>query len=168
MLFRSVSLALAVAMAAPAFAADSTAVSSEGGKYFDAEGIPTYNVKEDGTVDWYTYSGFRMYHSECHVCHGPDGLGSSYAPALHDSLQRLDYYKFMEIVASGQQNVAMQGGSQSVMPAFGTNKNVMCYIDDLYVYLRARADDKIGRGRPAKKEPKSEEARKAQDECMSG
>ena len=25
------------------------------------------------------------------------------------------------------------------MPAFGTNLNVMCYIDDLYIYLRARA-----------------------------
>ena len=50
---------------------------SEDGKYFDAQGEPTYHIAADGTVDWYTYSGFRRYHSECHVCHGPDGLGSS-------------------------------------------------------------------------------------------
>ena len=37
------------------------------------------------------------------------------------------------------------------MPAFGTNPNVMCYIDDLYVYLRARANDAIGRVRPEKR-----------------
>ena len=36
----------------------------------------------DGKVDLATYNGYRRYHSSCHVCHGPDALGSSYAPAL--------------------------------------------------------------------------------------
>ena len=48
-----------------------------------------YKITEDGTVDWYTYSGFRRYHADCHVCHGPDGLGSSFGPALVDSLKTL-------------------------------------------------------------------------------
>ncbi len=39
-------------------------------------------VVEDGKVDFGTYNGYRRYHSFCHVCHGPDALGSSYAPAL--------------------------------------------------------------------------------------
>ena len=30
------------------------------------------------------------------------------------------------------------------MPAFGDNANVACYMDDLYVYLRARANDAVG------------------------
>ncbi len=47
------------------------AVKSEDGKYLDKDGNPTYKVIADGTVDWYTYSGYRRYHSECHVCHGP-------------------------------------------------------------------------------------------------
>ncbi|MES9979734.1 MAG: hypothetical protein ABW107_13400, partial [Candidatus Thiodiazotropha sp. 6PLUC5] len=42
---------------------------------------------EDGKVDFGTYNGFRRYHADCHVCHGPAGLGSSYAPALMDSLK---------------------------------------------------------------------------------
>ncbi|MDU6672587.1 MAG: cytochrome C, partial [Bradyrhizobium sp.] len=58
---------------------DATAVKSEDGKYFDKDGNPTYKVTADGSVDWYTYSGYRRYHSECHVCHGPDGMGSTYA-----------------------------------------------------------------------------------------
>ena len=61
---------------------DPAAVKNEGGKYYDKEGNPTFKVQSDGTVDWFTYSGFRRYHSDCHVCHGPDGEGSSYAPAL--------------------------------------------------------------------------------------
>ena len=52
------------------------------------------------------------------------------------------------------------------MPANGENKNVMCYIDAIYVYLRARADDAIGRGRPDKHAPKPPEFSKAEDQCM--
>ena len=64
---------------------DPAAVKNEDGKYYDKEGNPTYKVQTDGTVDWFTYSGFRRYHSDCHVCHGPDGEGSSYGPALSNS-----------------------------------------------------------------------------------
>ena len=52
------------------------------------------------------------------------------------------------------------------MPAFGTNQNVMCYLDDLYIYLRARADGALQRGRPAKTEAKTEAARAAENECL--
>jgi len=37
---------------------DPAAVKNEDGKYFDKDGNPTYKVKSDGTVDWYTYSGY--------------------------------------------------------------------------------------------------------------
>ena len=42
----------------------------------------------------------RRYHSDCHVCHGPDGEGSSYAPALKDSLQTHELWRFRGIVAA--------------------------------------------------------------------
>ncbi|MGA7022804.1 MAG: cytochrome C, partial [Pseudolabrys sp.] len=58
---------------------DPNAVKDEDGKYYDKDGTPTYKIQNDGTTDWYTYSGFRRYHSDCHVCHGPDGEGSAYA-----------------------------------------------------------------------------------------
>lgn len=68
---------------------DPTAVKKEDdGKWLDKEGNPTYKISADGTVDWFTYSGYRRYHSDCHVCHGPDGMGSTYAPALKDSVKR--------------------------------------------------------------------------------
>jgi methanol metabolism-related c-type cytochrome len=136
----------------------------EDGKYTDKNGEPTYNVGADGTVDWYTYSGFRRYHSECHVCHGPDGLGSTYAPALSESVKRLTYDQFGEVIANGRQRVG--GGQESVMPAFGTNRNVMCYLDDIYVYLKARSDDAVGRGRPAKHDNQPQPAKDYETSCM--
>ncbi|RAH99340.1 c-type cytochrome, methanol metabolism-related [Acuticoccus sediminis] len=137
------------------------------GKYFDADGVPTFNIAEDGTVDWYTYSGFRRYHAECHVCHGPDGMGSSYAPALAESVANIDYYTFYEVVVNGKQAVGT-GQANQVMPAFGTNPNVMCYLDDIYVYLRARAQGGLPRGRPAKKEAKPDGFVEAENACMGG
>jgi methanol metabolism-related c-type cytochrome len=144
--------------------ADPTAVKSEDGKYFDKDGNPTFKVAADGTVDWYTYSGYRRYHSECHVCHGPDGMGSSYAPALKDSLKTMSYSDILGVVASGRKNVST--AQEDVMPAFGDNPNVACYMDDLYVYLRARANDAVGRVRPAKHEDKTDAYAKAETSCM--
>ena len=157
---------LMTALTTQAFAegADVKAVREDDGKFFTAEDTPTFNVAEDGTVDWYTFSGFRRYHAECHVCHGPDGEGSSYAPALKDSALRLGYWEFVGVVASGRQVV--DAADNQVMPAFGTNKNVMCYIDDIYAYLLARGTDAIGRGRPAKRADKPEGFVKADQECM--
>ena len=141
-----------------------TAEREEGGRYYTAEDIPTYKVTEDGTVDYPTYNGFRRYHSECHVCHGPDGEGSSYAPALKASAVDMDYYDFIGIVVGGKQDVG--AASNQVMPAFGENLNVTCFMDDIYVYLKARGMDAIPRGRPAKKAPKTEAIREAENACL--
>ena len=160
----------AVVVAAPPYAGAAedniTAVREEDGKYFTADDIPTFNVAEDGTVDWYTFSGFRRYNAECHVCHGPDGEGSTYAPALKKSALTMDYYDFIDVVVNGREKVG--AAQQSVMPAFGTNENVMCYLDDIYIYLKARGADAVPRGRPAKKADKPDTAREFEDACMGG
>jgi methanol metabolism-related c-type cytochrome len=156
--------AAAVAAGAMAFADNIAAAYDDDGKYFTDEDVPTFNITEDRTIDWYTFSGYRRYHSECHVCHGPDGMGSSYAPALVESIKTVPYYDFLGVVAAGRQTAGT--GTQSVMPAFGVNNNVMCYVDDIYVYLRARAFGELPRGRPAKREDKSEAYSRDEDACM--
>ena len=144
-------------------AGDPAVASSDNGKYADKDGNPTYKISPDGVVDWYTYSGFRRYHSDCHVCHGPNGEGSSYAPALANSLKTLGYADFVNIVTNGRKNV--DAANDKVMPAFATNVNVMCFIDDIYVYLRARANDAIPGGRPPSHEDKPEAAKQAETSC---
>lgn len=161
----AVCLATAVLLPVPLSATAAGAQTrNEDGKYFDEAGVPTYSIKPDGTVDWYTYSGYRRYHSVCHTCHGPDGEGSSFGPALAQSLKTLSYDQFAQIVAGGRTNVG--AGRESVMPAFGTDKNVMCYLDDIYIYLRARAEGALGRGRPQKHEPKPAAAEETERTCM--
>lgn len=125
-----------------------------------------YKISEDGTVDWYTYSGFRRYHADCHVCHGPDGLGSSFGPALVDSLKTLGYDQFLDIVTNGRKNVSTS--SDKVMPSFGLNPNVMCFVDDIYAYLKARSDGVLPRGRPEKKADKPPEAQERDTACLGG
>lgn len=137
---------------------------NEDGRYIAADGTPTYKIGADGTLDWYTFSGFRRYHAECHTCHGPEGEGSSYAPALVNSLKTLKYEDFTQIVVNGKKSV--NTAQQQVMPAFGENVNVMCYLDDIYVYLKARSDGALARGRPAKREDKPEAASKNENTCF--
>ncbi|MBW4961685.1 c-type cytochrome, methanol metabolism-related [Sulfitobacter sp. CW3] len=164
---RLLALFLAAGISQTAIAQDIdnlTAAYNEDGKYFTEDDVPTYNVQEDGTIDWPSYSGFRRYHSECHVCHGPEGEGSSYAPALKKSAIDMDYYDFVDVVVNGRTRVG--AAENSVMPSFGNNPNVMCYLDDIYVYLKARGAETIPRGRPRKKESKHEAIREAENVCL--
>ena len=123
-----------------------------------------YKISADGTVDWATYDGYRRFNSICETCHGFDGEGSSFGPRLVDSLKHISYEQFVTTVANGKKDV--NAAQTLVMPALGTDPNVMCYIDDIYAYLRARADGKLGRGRPEKHEPKPQSAVDAENSCM--
>jgi methanol metabolism-related c-type cytochrome len=105
-----------------------------------------YQICGENVVDRGTYNGYRRYHAYCHVCHGPDGLGSSYAPNLVESLKVMKRDDFSQVVAGGRQNLT--AGKESVMPAFYEVADVMNYLEDIYSYLKARSDGKLGRGRP--------------------
>jgi methanol metabolism-related c-type cytochrome len=138
----------------------------EDGRYRNKDGEPQYVVTKDYMVDWATWNGFRRYHDACHVCHGPNALGSTFAPALKDSLKTMDYGTFVATVSGGKKE--NRGGTLFVMPAFGEDRNIMCYLDDIYTYIKARSTDAMPPGRPAGREDISDEARKAADDCTGG
>lgn len=100
----------------------------------------------NGKVDKGTFNGWRRYTDACMRCHGPDGSGSSYGPALENSLKTMTYEQFTEVVINGRKNVT--SSQQNVMPPFGEVQDVALNIDDIYAYLKARADGAVGRGRP--------------------
>ncbi|MDA8048721.1 MAG: c-type cytochrome, methanol metabolism-related [Rhodospirillales bacterium] len=124
-------------------------VKQSGGIWTDRQGAPTYKISKDGTVDWGTFVGYLRYSDTCLRCHGPDGLGSSYAPDLVHALKGIDYSQFIADVAGGIK--AVNSAQDLVMPSFGTDRNVMCFIQEIYVYLRARSTGALGRGRPEKR-----------------
>ena len=47
---------------------------------------------------------------------------------------------------NGRTNV--NAASENVMPPFGEVEDVVAYLDDIWAYLKARADGALGRGRP--------------------
>ena len=107
-----------------------------------------------GWMDFSTYKGWRAYHAECHVCHGPDAMGSTYAPSLMESVKNgMDWDAFFDVIINGR---GVDQGAQkgNVMPAFGENSNVAPHIEDMFRYVKARADGKIRRGVRLPKLPK--------------
>lgn len=135
----------------------------EDGRYRNKDGEPQPVATKDYMVDWGTWNGFRRYHDACHVCHGPNALGSTFAPSLADSLKTMDYSTFVATVSSGKKE--SRGGTMFVMPAFGEDRNIMCYLDDIYTYIKARSLGIMPPGRPNGREDISDEAKKAADDC---
>ena len=123
---------------APAGAADATPPAAAAAK--------PYTVKDGNKVDMHTYKGFLYYGDACLRCHGPDGSGSSYAPNLTQVLKRLTKEQVENTIINGKKDVSQS--SDLVMPAFGTNSDVVENIDNIYDYLLARSDGALGRGHP--------------------
>jgi mono/diheme cytochrome c family protein len=113
---------------------------------FGAESEQKPYTVENGKVDQKTYNGWRRYTESCMRCHGPDGAGSSYAPDLVESAKSMSKDQFEDIVINGRTNVS--ASSENVMPPFGEVEDVVLYLDDIWGYLKARADGVLGRGRP--------------------
>lgn len=110
-----------------------------------AQNSPVYEIV-DGKVDQHVWNGYRRYADSCMRCHGPDGAGSSYAPNLTESLHKLSYEQFQDVIINGRQNV--NATNNNVMPSFGLVEDVVLNLDDIYGYLKARSDGILPRGRP--------------------
>jgi len=95
-------------------------------------------------VDKQTYIGWRTYHAVCHVCHAQDAVGSTFAPSLVERLGVIDEARFMDVLANGYT------GQVGVMPGWKDNPNVNKKYNELYGYLKARADGALPPGRPKK------------------
>lgn len=85
-------------------------------------------------------NGFKRYHSVCSHCHGPDGLGSSFAPSLVTSPFEPEF--FAKIVKDGS------NGPNGTMAGYANNSDIMNNLDAIYAYINARNKEHLGRGRP--------------------
>lgn len=93
-------------------------------------------------VDKNTYIGWRTYSSFCLRCHGQDAVGSTFAPSLVDRMKGIDKARFLDVVANGFT------GQVGVMPPWKENPNVTKRYEELFGYLKARANGKLLAGRP--------------------
>ena len=130
----------------------------------------------DGKVDINTYVGWKVFHMNCYSCHGVDATGSDVAPSLVDSLKDMNRNEFITKVLTRyrltmgagefqdstarremmmaevqKQERAEQG--EIIMPAWSQSPYVKPHVEDLFAYLKARADGALGTGEPQKAEP---------------
>lgn len=129
----------------------------------------------NGRVDRGTYLGWRLFHSACFSCHGTGGVGTDLAPNLVERVRTMTPRDFAAKVLTSYRLVPPstegrdedrarereatleqimrreRGAARSVvqMPAWESHQQVPAHVLDLYAYLSARADGKLGPGRPA-------------------
>ena len=101
-----------------------------------------YTVVDGYKVDPETMKGFRAWRqAACDRCHGANQEGLV-GPSLVESMKSLSKQDFVKTVRDGRLDKGMQ--------SFGNSPVVMDNINQLYAYLKGRADGKITR---AKVEP---------------
>lgn len=134
-----------------------------------AEPLPGEYRVQAGRVDAGTYSGWRIFHTSCHGCHGLGGTGTDLAPNLVERIKTMTPRGFAtkvltsyRIVGVGPDERAAErealleeilrqertARGQVVMPAWENDPEVPPHVLDLYAYLNARADGVLGPGRP--------------------
>lgn len=111
-------------------------VYAGGDEYEEAIDDKPYKII-DGNIDSNTIEGWKTYNGAgCGACHGPGGIGAV-APALADSIAtKIDKKTFIDTVINGKPGTLMKPNSANV--------RVMDNLDNLYAYLKARADGVLG------------------------
>ena len=130
---------------------------------------PAYRVV-GGKVDNATYTGWRVYHQACYLCHGMDAVGTALAPSLVEKMRDLSAEDFAIKVATsyrivlgldaahGDDPTALREAMMAevkrredpilLMPAWEGDPKVKPHLSDLYAYLKARSDGALGPGKP--------------------
>ena len=100
---------------------------------------PLYKVVDGYKVDAETMKGFRAWRAAaCDRCHGANQEGLV-GPSLLTSMKTLTKEDFVKTVRDGRLDKGMQ--------SFGTSKQVMDNMDQLYAYLKGRSDGAITRAK---------------------
>jgi mono/diheme cytochrome c family protein len=104
-----------------------------------------YTVVDGYKVDSNTMNGFRAWRAAaCDRCHGANQEGLV-GPPLLDSLKTLSKEEFVKTVRDGRLDKGMV--------SFASSKTVMDNIDNLYAYLKGRANGDITRAKVEEMKP---------------
>lgn len=115
-----------------------TPVAAEAAKPASSENVvktDLYTVVDGTKVDAKTLDGFKIWRAAaCDRCHGANQEGMV-GPSLLESIRKLTKSEFVTVLKDGR----LEKG----MPPWNTNDQVMKGMDNLYAYLKGRADGAI-------------------------
>jgi len=104
-----------------------------------------YHPAPHDTLDNDTYQGWKQFELNCARCHGEYGVGTTFAPALVVSLKEGGTVPTKELFVQ----TVCAGRLDKGMPSWCALGLEMDKIQNIYLYLKGRADGHIGAGRPA-------------------
>jgi mono/diheme cytochrome c family protein len=113
--------------------------------------------------------GWRVYEDKCARCHGAAATGSGSAPDLLGRTRQLGQRQFVNLVLRRYESewptpppaaegpareaaldaILQRRSGMFTMPAWQGKPRVEAHVLDLYTYLAARAEGKLGPGPPA-------------------
>ena len=106
-----------------------------------------YHSAPRDTIAVEAYQGWKQYELNCARCHGEYAVGTSFAPALVVSLTDSGTINTKELFIA----TVCGGRPAKGMPSWCALGLEMEKIQNIYAYLKGRADGKIHIGRPAQK-----------------
>ena len=129
---------------------------------------PAEQLARESTPQGSAQDGWRLYNQRCAGCHGKDAAGQAPMPDLLDRVAQmgprrfanlvLTRYDWSKAIAEDEGEGAIPrlylrktplGGTQILeMPAWSNDPAVVGHVADLYAYLSARADGRLGTGKP--------------------
>ncbi|MGH8120567.1 MAG: c-type cytochrome, partial [Gammaproteobacteria bacterium] len=144
------------------------------GSLAESENITPYYQVVDNRVDAKTFMGWRVFHINCHSCHGIDAVGTDVAPNPVEMVKTMGPNTFaIKVLKRYRITVGMNQASSEtdsasrnaiidemlrqqrgkegelVMPGREEfNPGIRAHILDQYAYLKARANGVLKPGRP--------------------
>lgn len=132
---------------------------------------PAREIRTPVPAEGDLYAGWRVFQDKCASCHGMAAVGGDRAPDLLGKIRELNPRQFAALVlkrydlgsgvARGSQDsstletrvdeIMRRDEAPIEMPAWQSEPAVNAHILDLYAYLAARAEGKLGVDRPSRK-----------------
>ena len=129
---------------------------------------PAERLARESMPSGSAYEGWRLFDQRCAACHGKDAASPAPMPDLLDRVAQMGPRRFANLVlvrydwskavAEDEGHAAIPrlylretplGGTQVLeMPAWANDPAVVGHVADLYAYLSARADGRLGTGSP--------------------
>lgn len=111
----------------------------------DSNYFVAYHAVPRDTVSAPVYEGWKQFAMNCARCHGDFGVGTSFAPALIESVKPTGTIPTLELFIQ----TVCAGRLDKGMPAWCSLGLEMSAMQEIHAYLMERADGRVGVGRPA-------------------
>jgi mono/diheme cytochrome c family protein len=111
----------------------------------DSAYFQAYHSVPRDTVSPIVYQGWKQFALNCARCHGDFGVGTSFAPALVESVKPTGTIPTEELFIQ----TVCAGRTDKGMPAWCTLGLEISSMQAVHAYLIERANGRVGLGRPA-------------------